>query len=87
MMLIIRQVAAANRLRRALETAIVKDNVRTRSRGSASTTEFARAVAAGSSHPCARWRQQPPGSRRETCGAMHEDVSRKASRIGVSVPS
>ncbi len=36
----------ASRLRRALETAIVKDNVRTKDLGgSASTTEFARAVA------------------------------------------
>ncbi len=40
------ELAAANRLRRALETAIVKDNVRTKDLGgSASTTEFARAVA------------------------------------------
>src|SRR5213082_1734683 len=36
----------ASRLRRALETVIVKDNVRTKDLGgSASTTEFARAVA------------------------------------------
>jgi isocitrate dehydrogenase (NAD+) len=40
------QLEAARRLRRALETAIVKDNVRTKDLGgSASTTEFARAVA------------------------------------------
>src|SRR6266511_4106041 len=40
------ELAAATRLRRALETAIVKDNVRTKDLGgSASTTEFARAVA------------------------------------------
>src|SRR6266702_387681 len=40
------ELAAGNRLRRALETAIVKDNVRTKDLGgSASTTEFARAVA------------------------------------------
>ncbi len=40
------ELAAASRLRRALETAIVKDNVRTKDLGgSASTTEFARAVA------------------------------------------
>lgn len=40
------EVVAANRLRRALETAIVKDNMRTKDLGgSASTTEFARAVA------------------------------------------
>ena len=39
-------MALASRLRRALETAIVKDNVRTKDLGgSASTTEFARAVA------------------------------------------
>src|SRR5205807_979530 len=37
----------ASRLRRALETVIVKDNVRTKDLGgSASTTEFARAVVA-----------------------------------------
>jgi isocitrate dehydrogenase (NAD+) len=36
----------ASRLRRALETVIVKDNVRTKDLGgSASTTDFARAVA------------------------------------------
>src|SRR5436309_53121 len=40
------ELAAAGRLRRALETAIVKDNVRTKDLGgSAATTEFARAVA------------------------------------------
>jgi len=40
------ELDAANRLRGALETAIVKDNVRTKDLGgSASTTEFARAVA------------------------------------------
>jgi isocitrate dehydrogenase (NAD+) len=40
------QLQAAGRLRRALETVIVKDNVRTKDLGgSASTTEFARAVA------------------------------------------
>jgi isocitrate dehydrogenase (NAD+) len=42
----IAELEAARRLRRALETAIVKDNVRTKDLGgSASTTEFARAVA------------------------------------------
>src|SRR6185312_9244374 len=40
------EIEAASRLRRALETAIVKDNVRTKDLGgSASTAEFARAVA------------------------------------------
>jgi len=40
------EIEAANRLRRALETAIIKDNVRTKDLGgSASTTEFTRAVA------------------------------------------
>jgi isocitrate dehydrogenase (NAD+) len=40
------EIEAATRLRRALETAIIKDNVRTKDLGgSASTTEFARAVA------------------------------------------
>jgi isocitrate dehydrogenase (NAD+) len=40
------ELAAAERLRHAIETAIVKDNVRTRDLGgSATTTEFARAVA------------------------------------------
>ncbi|HYK81750.1 MAG TPA: isocitrate/isopropylmalate family dehydrogenase [Gemmatimonadales bacterium] len=40
------EFAAANRLRRALESVIVKDNVRTKDLGgSASTTDFARAVA------------------------------------------
>src|SRR3989454_10411856 len=40
------ELDAATRLRRALETAIVKDNVRTKDLGgSASTAEFARAVA------------------------------------------
>ena len=40
------QLQEASRLRRALETVIVKDNVRTKDLGgSASTTEFARAVA------------------------------------------
>jgi len=40
------ELEAAGRLRRALETAIVQDNVRTKDLGgSASTTEFARAVA------------------------------------------
>ena len=40
------EIGAASRLRRALETAIVKDNVRTKDLGgSASTAEFARAVA------------------------------------------
>jgi isocitrate dehydrogenase (NAD+) len=40
------ELPAANRLRQALETAIVKDNVRTKDLGgSAATTEFARAVA------------------------------------------
>jgi len=40
------ELEAAGRLRQALETAIVKDNVRTKDLGgSASTTEFARAVA------------------------------------------
>jgi isocitrate dehydrogenase (NAD+) len=40
------ELAAASRLRRGLETAIVKDNVRTKDLGgSASTLEFARAVA------------------------------------------
>jgi len=39
------ELGAGDRLRRALETAIVKDNVRTKDLGgSASTTEFARAV-------------------------------------------
>jgi isocitrate dehydrogenase (NAD+) len=39
------ETAAGNRLRRALETAIVKDNVRTKDLGgSASTADFARAV-------------------------------------------
>jgi len=39
------ELEAGDRLRRALETAIVKDNVRTKDLGgSASTTEFARAV-------------------------------------------
>src|SRR5947199_6775904 len=42
----IAELEAANRLRRALETVIVKDNVRTKDLGgSASTSEFARAVA------------------------------------------
>jgi isocitrate dehydrogenase (NAD+) len=42
----ISELEAASRLRRALEAAIVKDNVRTKDLGgSASTTEFARAVA------------------------------------------
>ena len=42
----VEELEAAGRLRRALETAIVKDNVRTKDLGgSASTTEFARAVA------------------------------------------
>jgi len=42
----VNELEAAGRLRRALETAIVKDNVRTKDLGgSASTTEFARAVA------------------------------------------
>jgi isocitrate dehydrogenase (NAD+) len=42
----IAELEAARRLRHALETAIVKDNVRTKDLGgSASTTEFARAVA------------------------------------------
>src|SRR5439155_1110721 len=40
------ELEAGNRLRRALETVIVKDNVRTKDLGgSASTSEFARAVA------------------------------------------
>ncbi len=40
------ELEAASRLRRAIELAIVKDNVRTKDLGgSASTTEFARAVA------------------------------------------
>ena len=40
------EIEAASRLRRALETAIIKDNVRTKDLGgSASTSEFARAVA------------------------------------------
>jgi len=42
----VNELEAAGRLRRAIETAIVKDNVRTKDLGgSASTTEFARAVA------------------------------------------
>jgi isocitrate/isopropylmalate dehydrogenase len=42
----IAELEAARRLRRALETVIVKDNVRTKDLGgSASTAEFARAVA------------------------------------------
>jgi isocitrate dehydrogenase (NAD+) len=40
------ETAAATRLRQAVETAIVKDNVRTKDLGgSASTADFAKAVA------------------------------------------
>ncbi len=39
------ETAAGNRLRRALETALVKDNVRTKDLGgSATTADFTRAV-------------------------------------------
>src|SRR5205807_10564110 len=71
------ELEAGDRLRRALETAIVKDNVRTKDLGgSASTTEFARAVVRRLSPPLRPLRGNHRGHRggrflRAMCARRH----------------